>query len=72
MTDRGLFDRITLYPRVSGIRGEGGNAVQPTTTIPDTPEGFAQFYRMLFRRDLPLHTMRWVRELYAAHQNGKA
>ena len=45
--------------------------MQSTTTIPDTPEGFATFYRILFRRDLPLHAFAWVRQLYAARAEEK-
>ncbi len=45
--------------------------MQPTTTLSDDPVGFATFYRMLFRRDLPLHAFAWVRRLYAAREQGK-
>jgi phage terminase large subunit-like protein len=45
--------------------------MDPTTTIEDSPAGFAEFYRMLFRRDLPLHAFAWVRRLYAARAEGK-
>ncbi|MCL5428930.1 MAG: hypothetical protein M1347_03880 [Chloroflexi bacterium] len=45
--------------------------MSPTTTLTDTPEDFATFYRMLFRRDLPLHAYAWVRRLYAARAQGK-
>jgi hypothetical protein len=45
--------------------------VQPTTTIEDSPAGFAEFYHLLFRRDLPLHAFSWVRQLYAARAEGK-
>lgn len=45
--------------------------IAPTTTLPDDPEGFATFYRMLFRRDIPLHAYSWVCRLYEARAEGK-
>jgi hypothetical protein len=51
--------------------GEGENTLEPTTTLTDDPVGFATFYKMVFRRDLPLHAYAWVRRLYAARANGK-
>ena len=45
--------------------------IEPTTTLTDDPVGFAAFYKMVFRRDIPLHAFAWVRRLYAARANGK-
>ncbi|MCL4258126.1 MAG: hypothetical protein KJZ53_06305 [Anaerolineales bacterium] len=43
-----------------------------TVTLPDSAEGFARFYYMLYQRALPAHAMRdWIRPLYAARAAGK-
>lgn len=40
--------------------------------LPDSPDGFAEFYRLIFGRELPRHALAdWVQPLYAARAAGK-
>lgn len=40
--------------------------------VPDNPQGFAQFYELIFERSLPRHARdEWVEPLYAAHAEGQ-
>jgi hypothetical protein len=39
--------------------------------LPDSPDGFARFYELIYERRLPRHGLRWVRALYAARKAGK-
>lgn len=49
---------------------QGGNL--ELARLADDPEGFAQFYRLIFQRDLPQHARAdWVEPLYAARAQGK-
>ena len=43
-----------------------------TAGLPDDPEGFARFYKLIYDRELPRHALQgWVLPLYAARAEGK-
>lgn len=45
--------------------------IQRNLKLPDTPEGFVQFYELVFGRTLADHALQdWIRPLYAAREKG--
>lgn len=66
------FRKQPKFHKKSSFSKVAPTSPSATPSLPDSPEGFARFYEMLYGRRLPRHARRdWIQPLYKARAAGK-